>query len=431
MEDQSAITLAIAITQFIVSVISVIICSVVPLSVLSGNRRTFSNRRFLSAKYFTDSVVPLRGKSKLASYGMWAGIFTCKFVESYFFLVRGISGPIRELNTMKIEKCVGEVYLGSFLCEQQAKVILVLLLLTDFVLFFLDTYLWYIIWNTGFSVFRSFLVGVSIWTPWRNQFVRLPKRIMQRILSPQSLSSSTTSKRKHLVCQVWNSIVISMYRDHLLSVEHLQSLVYSKTVDSQGETIYTQPRFFVDKEDGYVPGSQDHRLDENSEATRRLSFFAQSLSTPMPKPVPVDEMPAFSVLIPHYSEKITLTLQEIIKKEDQHSNITLLEYLKHLYPLEWHNFVRDTKLLSEELNKEDDMSNKEKNLVNDLPFYSVGFKVATPEYILRTRIWASLRSQTLYRTISGFMNYPRAIKLIYSTECDEMEENIKIKLESF
>ncbi|GMG56479.1 unnamed protein product [Ambrosiozyma monospora] len=72
MEDQSVITLAIAITQFIVSVISVIICSVVPLSVLSGNKRKFSNRRFLSAKYFTDSVVPLRGKSKLASYGMWA-----------------------------------------------------------------------------------------------------------------------------------------------------------------------------------------------------------------------------------------------------------------------------------------------------------------------------------------------------------------------
>ena len=40
----------------------------------------------------------------------------------------------------------------------------------------------------------------------------------------------------------------------------------------------------------------------------------------------------------------------------------------------------------------------------------IGFKSAAPEYTLRTRIWASLRAQTLYRTVSGFMNYSKAVR---------------------
>jgi 1,3-beta-glucan synthase len=42
--------------------------------------------------------------------------------------------------------------------------------------------------------------------------------------------------------------------------------------------------------------------------------------------------------------------------------------------------------------------------VDDLPFYAIGFKSASPEFTLRTRIWASLRTQTIYRTVSGMMN---------------------------
>ena len=61
-----------------------------------------------------------------------------------------------------------------------------------------------------------------------------------------------------------------------------------------------------------------------------------------------------------------------------------------------------------------------KSKIDDLPFYCIGFKSAAPEYTLRTRIWASLRSQTLYRTISGFMNYSRAIKLLYRVENPEV-----------
>lgn len=185
------------------------------------------------------------------------------------------------------------------------------------------------------------------------------------------------------------------------------------------------PTFFVSQEDHSF---KTEFFPNGSEAERRISFFAQSLSTPIPEPVPVDNMPTFTVLIPHYGEKILLSLREIIREDDPYSRVTLLEYLKQLHPHEWDCFVKDTKILADETSQfngdgekpEKAEKDSAKAKADDLPFYCIGFKSAQPEYTLRTRIWASLRSQTLYRTISGFMNYSRAIKLLYRVENPEV-----------
>ncbi len=106
--------------------------------------------------------------------------------------------------------------------------------------------------------------------------------------------------------------------------------------------------------------------------------------------------------------------------------MTLLEYLKQLHPIEWENFVKDTMILAEESamfnGGVNPFANDEKgqSKVDDLPFYFIGFKSAAPEFTLRTRIWASLRAQTLYRTVSGMMNYSKAIKLMYRVENPEV-----------
>lgn len=131
-----------------------------------------------------------------------------------------------------------------------------------------------------------------------------------------------------------------------------------------------------------------------------------------------------------------MSLREIICEEDNSTRVTLLEYLKQLHTVEWDNFVKDTKILADDEGRESvdtdkiksdsdlsHASNLEKNLaksdIDDLPFYCIGFKSSKPEYTLRTRIWASLRAQTLYRTVSGFMNYKKAIKLLYRVENPE------------
>ena len=52
-------------------------------------------------------------------------------------------------------------------------------------------------------------------------------------------------------------------------------------------------------------------------------------------------------------------------------------------------------------------------------------KSSAPEFTLRTRIWASFRVKTLYRTVSSMVNYAKAIKLLY---CVENPEVIHIQL---
>lgn len=101
--------------------------------------------------------------------------------------------------------------------------------------------------------------------------------------------------------------------------------------------------------------------------------------------------------------------------------VILLEYLKQLRPIEWENFVKDTMILAKELamfNGVNHSANNEKgqSKADNLPFCFMGFKSAAPQVHLCTRIWASLRAQTLYRTVYGMMNYSRAIKLLYRVE---------------
>ncbi|KAG0228713.1 1,3-beta-D-glucan synthase [Actinomortierella wolfii] len=423
------VSLIIGITQFVISLITTLVFAIVPSNQLFGSPSKTS-RKNLASQTFTASYPKLNRSDRLLSIFLWTLVFGCKLVESYFFLVVSFKDPLKALYAERIPNCKDK-YIGQTLCSFMPVMTVIVMFFVDFVLFFLDTYLWYVIWNTIFSVFQSFRLGISIWTPWRNIFSRLPKRIYAKLLATADMDIKY--KPKVLCSQIWNAIVISMYREHLLSIEHVQRLLYQQVPSEHGDKrTLKAPTFFVAQEDSSV---KTEFYPQHSEAERRITFFAQSLSTPIPEPLPVDEMPTFTVLVPHYSEKILLSLREIIREEDQNTRVTLLEYLKQLHSVEWDNFVRDTKILAEESNmfgsntglglsgsdaEKDSNRDMDRSKNDDLPFYCIGFKSAAPEYTLRTRIWASLRAQTLYRTISGFMNYAKAIKLLYRVENPEV-----------
>ena len=93
-----------------------------------------------------------------------------------------------------------------------------------------------------------------------------------------------------------------MYREHLLSIEHVQKLLYHQVETGQGtRRSLKAPPFFISQGD---KGFKGEFFPPGSEAERRISFFAQSLTTTIPEPLPVDAMPTFTVLTPHYSEKV-------------------------------------------------------------------------------------------------------------------------------
>ncbi|EJF65840.1 1,3-beta-glucan synthase [Dichomitus squalens] len=412
--NQGNIPLIIGIAQFFLSVVVTVAFSIIPSGRLFGDRVAGKSRKYLASQTFTASYPTLTRSARMASISIWLLIFGCKFTESFFFLTSSFSSPIAVMARTKVQGC-NDKYFGTALCSNQVPFALAIMYVMDLILFFLDTYLWYIIWIVVFSVARSFHLGLSIWTPWKEVYTRMPKRIYAKILATSEME--VKYKPKVLVSQVWNAIIISMYREHLLSINHVQRLLYHQVDSPDGRRTLRAPPFFTNNN-----GNEADFFPVGGEAERRISFFASSLTTALPEPLPVDAMPTFTVLVPHYSEKILLSLREIIREEDQNTRVTLLEYLKQLHPIEWDNFVKDTKILAEESETatfDGTQSTNEKSgnkRTDDLPFYCIGFKTAAPEYTLRTRIWASLRAQTLYRTVSGMMNYSKAIKLLYRVE---------------
>lgn len=474
----------ISIVQLVIAILTTIFFATRPLGGMFGSylNKHWKKRKYVSSQTFTASFPKLKGRSRWFSYGLWFFVFSSKFVESYFFLTLSVRDPIRVLFILDMSRCGGDRLIGNFLCKLQPFITLFLMIFTDLALFFLDTYLWYIICNSIFSIILSFSLGTSILTPWKNIYSRLPKRINSKILATSEMDIKY--KPKILTSQIWNAIIISMYREHLLSIEHAKRLLFQQveTVLIDKRTLKS-PTFFVAQDDSTFKTTEFFVSD--SEAQRRISFFAQSLSTPIAEPLPVECMPSFTVLIPHYSEKILLSLKELIKEESINARITVLEYLKELHPFEWEYFVKDTKMihmeqqnlneinssfkmgndkfplidsdqqkvsasihdsnkssdqrksivpqleeasmkstslsqLSNTLNKELSSSSMIehiiKNRINDLPYYFYGFKSSDTLYTLRTRIWSSLRTQTLYRTITGFMNYAKALKLLHKIE---------------
>ncbi|KAI0030827.1 1-3-beta-glucan synthase [Vararia minispora EC-137] len=406
----SQVPLILGVVQFFVSVVVTVIFGIIPSGRMFGDRVAGKSRKYMASQTFTASYPALGRSSRAASIALWALVFSCKFVESYFFLTSSFSSPIAVMARTKVQGCNDKIF-GTALCANQVPFALAIMYVMDLVLFFLDTYLWYIIWLVVFSIGRSFALGLSIWTPWKDVFTRLPKRIYAKLLATGDME--VKYKPKVLVSQIWNAVVISMYREHLLSIDNVQRLLYHQTDGPDGRRTLRAPPFFTNNDGN---GFKGNFFPAGGEAERRISFFASSLTTALPEPLPVDAMPTFTVLVPHYSEKILLSLREIIREEDHNTRVTQLEYLKQLHPVEWDNFVKDTKILAEESPEDTHDEKRSSKKTDDLPFYCIGFKTASPEYTLRTRIWASLRAQTLYRTVSGMMNYSKAIKLLYRVE---------------
>ena len=184
--NKSQIPLIIGIVQFFVSVVLTFVFAIIPSGRMFGDRVAGKARKYLASQTFTAAYPELERGPRIASIMHWVLIFGCKFVESYFFLTLSFRDPIRVMVGMTVQNC-NDQWFGNNLCKYQATFTLTIMYIMDLTLFFLDTYLWYVIWNTVYSVARSFALGLSIWTPWKDIYIRLPKRIYAKLLATRDM----------------------------------------------------------------------------------------------------------------------------------------------------------------------------------------------------------------------------------------------------
>ena len=73
------------------------------------------------------------------------------------------------------------------------------------------------------------------------------------------------------------------------------------------------------------------------EATRRLTFFVNSLLMDLPPPPPLDAAVSLTTLTPFYSEDVILSAGDLRRKNAD--GVTTLLYLQTLYKADWHAFL--------------------------------------------------------------------------------------------
>ncbi len=197
--NQGQIPLIVGIVQFFVSAVATIAFAIIPSGRMFGDRVAGKSRKYLASQTFTASYPALSRSARTASIMLWVLVFGCKFTESYFFLTSSFSSPIAVMARTKVQGCSDRIF-GSSLCSNQVPFTLTIMYVMDLILFFLDTYLWYIIWIVIFSIARSFGLGISIWTPWKEIFTRLPKRIYAKLLATAEMEIKYKPKVRGKAC---------------------------------------------------------------------------------------------------------------------------------------------------------------------------------------------------------------------------------------
>eukprot|EP00531_Pseudo-nitzschia_arenysensis_P008982 CAMPEP_0116126230 /NCGR_PEP_ID=MMETSP0329-20121206/6225_1 /TAXON_ID=697910 /ORGANISM="Pseudo-nitzschia arenysensis, Strain B593" /LENGTH=2134 /DNA_ID=CAMNT_0003620307 /DNA_START=237 /DNA_END=6641 /DNA_ORIENTATION=- len=129
---------------------------------------------------------------------------------------------------------------------------------------------------------------------------------------------------------------------------------------------------------------------KSKEVVRRLTFFTNSLFMDMPDAPSIHDMFSWNVLTPYYSETVTYSKGDLESRSDALGVSTML-YLQTLFRDEWTNYLERTGIKDEE-------------------------KLWSKKHAEETRRWASIRSQTLSRTVNGMMYYERALRLLANME---------------
>ena len=97
----------------------------------------------------------------------------------------------------------------------------------------------------------------------------------------------------------------------------------------------------------------------------------------------------YSCLTPFYSEDVLLTRADLEAKNSD--GVSTMLYLQTLYKKDWNNFL-------ERLGLSDDQN------------------IWNAKYLQETRMWSSLRAQTLFRTVEGIMYSEAAVRLLADLE---------------
>lgn len=164
----------------------------------------------------------------------------------------------------------------------------------------------------------------------------------------------------------------------------------------------------------------------NKEARRRLDFMLLTSNMSLPASPGVLDSPSLTVLVPHYGETIYARLEDLVGTDGDDGSPTLLSFLVEFFPDEFARFAAASRLYDDRASPAQRNSETKLGEATRAAVASRGAVTRARGLTLsdddswRLRRWASRRTQTLYRTISGLHKYSDALKLLCTAENPSM-----------
>ena len=188
----------------------------------------------------------------------------------------------------------------------------------------------------------------------------------------------------------WYAVVDDLWGDYLLSESEYVALM---AVPKKKNLLY------------------ERDMPVSKEAQRRLRHILLLSDMDIPPSTGTMDGPSFTVLIPHYAESIYQSTDSILKSSSENGGAPLINFLSTFFPDEWAKFLLDV--------ESDDAGNQQSDDGSEGAAFahSTGDKVPlSSELQWRLKRWASRRTQTLYRTISGMEKYRTALVALCGSE---------------
>jgi len=147
---------------------------------------------------------------------------------------------------------------------------------------------------------------------------------------------------------------------------------------------------------------RDPTWPANTEVQWRLSALSRALTLPMPRPFRPPYIPGLTVLIPHYGESILVEKQDLYKERlGEEEVVPLMSWLEYRYEEEFRAFT-----------------SRMSHLNSSWTRAGTAWSEYTSQDWDKLCAWASMRCQTLWRTVAGMTLYHQALDCLHRLQGD-------------
>eukprot|EP00434_Breviolum_minutum_P031555 symbB.v1.2.027900.t1/scaffold2896.1/size67727/2 len=325
----------------------------------------------------------------LLRYFFWFVVLSAKFLIAVV-LFKAMFDLIADLHLEPLGRATSQDILIAWYSTVWTRDLLIWtwLWFSSLFIFCADTQLWF---TVGCSI-----LGVTVTLVQRGCSIlefaledavhQVPQRFMHQVLRD-------SSSAKRAFAKTWNLVIQHMTKEQKINVRDCGELSFDYLMSEEPEppVLFNKENCLERASKHYCNMSDTREWPANKELQWRFLALSRGLGLPMPRPYRPPYMPGLTALIPHFEEPI------LLQPEDLYSEVSgemrdlghLMDYLRIKYMDEFKNLAQNWRV----------------------PGGIRNWSRYSPEQWKETCIWASMRLQTLWRTVAGICKYHEALVL--------------------